>query len=168
MKYKIGDNINGFKLIDRWRKPRASGKGDSYGTFICKHCGEEFTSKVSHIVTHHTQSCGCSAGLHGKYLHPIYSVWGNMKTRCLNTNSPVYHHYGGRGISIYPPWVKDFMAFYEYVSQLPSYPGKEEIGMGKLSLDRIDNDGNYEPGNLRWATASIQNTNQRRRKLCIA
>ena len=87
-----------------------------------------------------------------------YRVWHNMKRRCLDADNPGYKNYGGRGIGIYTPWIKDFRAFYEYVSKLEHYgePGR--------SIDRINNDGNYEPGNLRWATAKEQCNNKRQRQ----
>jgi hypothetical protein len=73
-----------------------------------------------------------------------------MKTRCLNQNSPIYPHYGGRGITICESWMS-FEDFYDDMGDRPE---------GK-SLDRIDNEGNYEPSNCRWATATQQNRNQR-------
>ena len=85
----------------------------------------------------------------------IYHLWSSIKARCFNKNNALYHDYGGRGITLYPAWRKDLVAFYTYVKTLPDY---SKIG---LSLDRINNDGNYEPGNLRWATSSQQALNRR-------
>lgn len=85
----------------------------------------------------------------------IYSVWENMKTRCFNIKSKDYPGYGARGITVCPEWKNDFQAFYDCVSQLAHF------GEAGYSLDRIDNDGNYEPGNVRWTTAKEQANNRR-------
>ena len=84
---------------------------------------------------------------------PEYRAWSLMKDRCLNPKSSNYPDYGGRGIKVYEPWVADFMAFYNYVGPKPT-PWH--------SLDRYpDNSGNYEPGNVRWATKLQQTQNRR-------
>ncbi|MBQ7705889.1 MAG: hypothetical protein IJT73_10795 [Selenomonadaceae bacterium] len=67
-----------------------------------------------------------------------------------------HKNYGGRGITVYPAWIDDFQAFYDYVSKL------EHFGETGYTLDRIDNDGNYEPDNLRWADAKTQQRNTRK------
>jgi hypothetical protein len=75
-----------------------------------------------------------------------------MKTRCLNPNTDDFKHYGGRGISICDRWLDSYEAFLADMGRRPS---------AKHSIDRINVDGNYEPGNCRWATASEQRRNQR-------
>ncbi len=82
-----------------------------------------------------------------------YSAYIHIKHRCYNTNHKQYKDYGGRGIGLHEPWMNDFWGFYDYVGPRP---GPE------YSIDRIDNDRNYEPGNLRWATRRMQQNNQRR------
>jgi hypothetical protein len=88
----------------------------------------------------------------------IYSVWHDMKDRCGNPNSHAYKHYGGRGIKVCDEWKTNFNAFYDYVSKLEHFaePGR--------SIDRIDNNGDYCTGNVRWATAKEQANNKRPRK----
>lgn len=86
----------------------------------------------------------------------IYRIWAGIKTRCFNLNYLGYKDYGGRGIKMFEGWIHDFQSFYEYVSKL------ENFGKEGYSLDRIDNNGNYEPGNLRWATKKEQQRNTRR------
>lgn len=80
----------------------------------------------------------------------IYSVWRAMVSRCTKPQDKNYHHYGGRGISVCDWWL-DFANFLADMGEAP--PGR--------SLDRIDNDGNYEPGNCRWATSAEQHANRR-------
>jgi hypothetical protein len=82
---------------------------------------------------------------------PEYSSWNAMVQRCTNVNANWYQCYGGRGISVCPQWLNSFEAFL-------ADAGPRPVGH---SLDRIDNDGNYEPGNVRWATAKEQRQNQR-------
>jgi hypothetical protein len=89
---------------------------------------------------------------HGQYLSPEYKAWAAMKARCLNPSDAAYAAYGGRGITVCDRWL-DSSAFLEDMGKRPS---------PKHSLDRINNNGNYEPGNCRWATARQQIRNTRR------
>ena len=84
--------------------------------------------------------------------NPVYITWLAMKSRCTNPKNVAYKNYGGRGIKICEEWKNDFQAFYDYI-------GPREKGYG---IDRIDNDGNYEPGNVRWVTRS-ENTKKMHR-----
>ena len=84
----------------------------------------------------------------------LYSVWSVMKQRCNNPNNINYDKYGGRGITVCDEWLHDFKAFHDYMGNKPT---------PQHSLDRIDNNGNYEPGNVRWASKSEQDINRRTR-----
>lgn len=113
-------------------------------------CGAEVIVNSNSLLQGKTTSCGCrrKEGLHvthGMKGTKIYNVWIGIKKRCGNPRCKDYKHYGGRGITLYKPWADSFIAFYEYVSQL------EHFGEEGYTLDRIDSNGNYEPGNLRFA-----------------
>ncbi len=129
----------------------------------CKcECGKETVVTRTNLTSGHTVSCGClqkevAAGFrfkHGFAGTKIYRIWLNMKTRCHNPNAINYGNYGGRGIKVCERWL-DFQNFYEDVSKL------EHFGEEGYSLDRIDNNGNYEPNNVRWASAKFQGRNTR-------
>ena len=89
---------------------------------------------------------------HGMTDIPEYKIWSAMKNRCLNPDNQAFEDYGGRGITVCDLWKKSFRAFLESVGRRPS---------PELVLDRIDNDGNYEPGNARWTTRLVSNSNRR-------
>jgi hypothetical protein len=84
---------------------------------------------------------------------PLYRAWGNMRNRCYNEKHRFYSHYGARGIKVCDEWNGSFKSFYEWAIDNGYQKG--------LSIDRIDNDGNYEPSNCRWATTQEQNINKR-------
>lgn len=87
--------------------------------------------------------------------HPLYKRWQGIKSRCYRRSSNSYSDYGGRGIKMHEPWIDDFEAFALWVELNLGLPLKGQ------SLDRSDNDGDYEPGNLRWASKREQNLNRR-------
>jgi hypothetical protein len=105
-------------------------------------------------------SCGCAARdalikrntTHGLSDTRAYRTWKHIKNRCLNPRADNYHYYGARGISIHENWRDDFLAFHADMGNPPN----------GLSIDRINVDGNYEPGNCRWATPLTQIRNRRR------
>ena len=86
--------------------------------------------------------------------HPLYKTWATMRERCYRKNRPNFANYGGRGIIVCERWRTSFAAF---VADMGPKPSPEH------SLDRINNDGNYEPGNCRWATWTEQALNRRQR-----
>jgi len=82
----------------------------------------------------------------------LRSIWSLMKQRCLNQNCPAYNDYGGRGITICQEWINSYKKFENW-----SYNNGYE---NDLTIDRIDNDGNYEPSNCRWVTMAEQSINK--------
>jgi hypothetical protein len=133
---------------------------------ICP-CGETRTVKPSQLNTARYCSIECRdkynwLGKHGlssrKNPHYyLYLAWRSARNRCTRPTDPAYPKYGGRGITMHEQWLTDPRPFVEWVL---ANLGERPEGH---SLDRIDNDGNYEPGNLRWGTRSQQQTNQRKK-----
>ena len=131
---------------------------------ICDHCGGPFRVGPWDVRTGRGRFCSDACRkiaakprlTHGEASittkSPEYMAWGSMKTRCQNVRHRYYAYYGGRGITVYPAWSENFEAFLADVGRRPS---------PKHSLDRIDNDGNYEPDNVRWTTQSEQQRNKR-------
>lgn len=97
----------------------------------------------------------------GKTKHELYRVYMDMVGRCHRPTHPRYSDYGGRGIQVCAEWRDNFWTFVRDVGERP--PGKTPSGRALYSLDRIDNDGDYEPGNVRWATPQEQLKNTRPR-----
>lgn len=135
-------------------------------------CGNEALARTHDLKTGHTNSCGCyqremtskASRTHGMRHTKIYHTWLDMKDRCFNPKNKRFEDWGGRGITVCDEWKHDFQAFHDHVSRLPHF------GEAGYSIDRINNDGNYEPGNVKWSTATEQNRNKRnvKKSSCIA
>jgi hypothetical protein len=165
------------KRLSRQAKRMAAMVGSRFGRWLvlsvadanrlaCKcDCGKEKPVWACHLRSGASKSCGCIAieanRTHGESgggagsrrgTHSAeYLTWQNMRARCNRPSLPGYKHYGGRGISVCARW-NDFGAFLSDIGRRPS---------AKHSLDRINNEGNYEPGNCRWVTGERQMRNTR-------
>jgi hypothetical protein len=131
----------------------------------CNNCNQSIIVNRNNLLNRRTKSCGClkktNKIIKRRYKHgysningkrtPVYGSWFNMKQRCLNHNNPAYKNYGGRGITVCERWMK-FKNFLEDMGERPE---------GK-TLDRIDNDGNYEPSNCKWSTPKEQANNTKK------
>lgn len=126
---------------------------------ICA-CGQETISSATELRNGRAKSCGCysrailkdSGHKHGGHRDKLYKVWTAIKQRCLNPDDSAYHNYGARGIAIADEWRNDYAAFAEYMGERPS---------DQHTVERIDNNRGYEPGNVCWATRSEQLRNKR-------
>lgn len=131
-------------------------------------CGAQVTKRKSHLLRGESRSCGClqreklaeASKTHGQSVGgrtSEYIAWCNIKERCNNQNASSYYLYGGRGIRVCDEWLNNFQAFLDYMGPKPTL---------QHSIDRYpDNDGNYEPGNVRWATASEQARHKRNNRV---
>ena len=140
---------------------------DKYWKWICRcDCGTVKSYLPYKLIKGTTKTCGCGKVEHCKEMTSefrtkhggrnsrLYHIWHGMKQRCLNPTNKDYPNWGGRGITICEEWVDDFEAFREW-AMLNGYTDN-------LSIDRRNNDGNYEPSNCRWATMQEQNSNRRK------
>lgn len=139
-----------------------SGNPKRYVFCICD-CGNNTKNVVGNLRNGHTKSCGCleTESRYGRLLthgesHPTsteYRVWCRIIARCENPTHDKWKYYGGRGISVCAQWRSSYEDFLKDMGRRPH---------DKTSIDRINNNGNYEPGNCRWATQSEQMRNTRR------
>ena len=155
------NDLTGDK-IGRWTVIAMNGRRGAQSVWHCRcQCGRQKRGVLyGSLTTGASQSCGClrteqlkAAAKHGKSRARIYHVWQQMKVRCSDPTRREWKNYGGRGIGVCERWMgKD--GFENFAADMG------EPGWG-LSLDRINNDGNYEPGNCRWATKQEQQRNRR-------
>lgn len=160
IQYHNGQKIHNLILIKEMPPVFYNGRKCRKGLFECS-CGKHFEASISKVKSKHTKSCGCfniaqikeRFTKHGLTNSKLFSVWSDVLRRCFNKNRQDFQRYGGRGITVCDEWKNDFLAFYNW-SMANGYKNG-------LSIDRINNDGNYEPSNCRWATLNVQarNTN---------
>jgi hypothetical protein len=129
--------------------------GSARWNCVCD-CGNKTVVTTSNLINIHTGSCGClwkeTVTTHGMSSSPEYRIWSLIIQRCINSNCPRYHDYGGRGITVCDRWLNSFEAFYEDMGPRPS---------PDHSIDRRENDGNYEKNNCKWSTRVEQQNNKR-------
>jgi len=153
---RLGTRFNSSKI-----------RKDSYGLFLCSYCNKEVERNLSAGKT--CKSCGCvknkligeaktkhGDSINSKY-NKLYGIWDGMKRMCYNKNHHAYKNYGGRRIVVCRSWKFKYTLFKKW-ALANGY--KED-----LTIDRINNNGNYEPDNCRWTTRKEQNRNTRYNKL---
>lgn len=130
----------------------------SHRKWVCRCACGKYSSVSSASLGHgKTKSCGClrlkgREPRHGDTNSHEYEVWSQMKRRCLNPKNPAYKNYGGRGITVCERWLNSYENFIADMGRRPS---------DLHSIDRINNDGNYEPSNCKWSTRLEQCANKR-------
>jgi len=165
---QIGQRFGGLIYVGPHAHATA---GYRLAVFRCD-CGNTTAKRMNRVIRGASQYCGRSCRFVGRRVsaskvqhgfcltrntleRKAYNAWCHMKSRCYNPKFKLFRYYGGRGISVCDEWLNDPQAFVSHIG-LPS-------GFGyKATVDRIDNNGNYEPGNVRWSTSHQQARNTRR------
>jgi hypothetical protein len=158
--YSIGEKYgrNDAILLEvLQREPNSNTKG----RFRCR-CGKEFITQIYAVKCGNIIGCGCSKGaevVHGLAHHKLYGIYSDIRKRCYIRTNKSYKNYGARGIGVSEEFLSNVKTFIDYIESLPNYENREK---DRLELDRIDNDGDYEKDNLRWATKKEQANNRRK------
>lgn len=154
-------NLTG-RRFGRWQVLNESPSSGNVRWLCVCDCGVSRSVTSSNLLHGLSTSCGCRkdevtiarSTVHGRYGTPAYNSWRGMVSRCTNESQNSYKYYGGRGVTICERW-REFAAFYEDMGDPPA---------NGYSIDRIDVNGDYEPGNCRWADQATQVRNRRPRE----
>lgn len=163
----INVELSGQRL-GRFTVIRFQRDADDRKAWLCRcECGNEKIVRQSALLLGRTRSCGClqkqvvaelrrQAKWSDENRFKVRRAWCGIVERCTDPACHAWHNYGGRGITLHPEWLEDFEAFYAYLGQAPT---------PLHTVERINNDGNYVPGNVRWATRTEQCRNKRNNRL---
>ena len=162
----IGDKF-GYLTVINEIEPHITPCGTIRRRFLCEcECGTQVVRSMKTLTSICNPSCGCKSFniglLNKKYTKEqtssfLYSTWLGMRQRCLDKNQSHYKYYGGKGITMCEEWMNDYSKFYEW--SIKNGASKE------LTIDRIDNNGNYEPNNCRWVDSIVQANNKTQNRI---
>lgn len=147
IKYNAGDKYGLLTILEE--APRNPVTDKRNVLCLCD-CGNKVTVATNNLASGNTKSCGCSRGTHRMSSTRTYSIWEGMLRRCKPENKGSFPHHAGKGIQVCDGWKNSFELFYSDMGEAPE----------GMSLDRIDNNGDYTAENCRWATASVQGYNK--------
>jgi hypothetical protein len=157
----ITGHVSGYLTVEKLDRVE---NGGSNWWCRCK-CAALISIRGDCLKDGNTRSCGClkkeliiqRLTTHGLTGHPLHDVWTAMKLRCNLESNEFFHNYGGRGVTVCKEWMDSFQVFYDWALNSGYKKG--------LSIDRIDNNGNYCPENCRWVSHKINNRNKRTNRL---